>query len=90
MPRSAIGIGMLVGLLVGGVTGAAAGILLAGPAPFLGHLPFVLGMFAAFFGMVCGAVVGAVYALAANLIGRRPVPPDGPEADYQELADPPG
>jgi hypothetical protein len=90
MPRSAIGIGMLIGLLVGGVAGAAVGIWLAGSAPFLGHLPFVLGLFPAFFGMICGAVVGAVYSIAVNLIGRRPTPPDGPDADYRGVADPPG
>lgn len=89
MPRSAIGVGMVVGLLVGGVAGAAIGLWLAGPVPLLGYLPFVLGLFAGFFGLICGAVVGAVYNLAVNLIGRRPVPPDGPEADYRDLADPP-
>lgn len=90
MPRSAIGIGMVIGLLAGGVVGAAVGLLLASRAPFLGYLPFALGVFAAFSGMVFGATVGAFYNLAVNLSGRRQVPPDGPEADYRDLVDPPG
>jgi hypothetical protein len=47
-------------------------------------------LFAGFFGMVCAAVVRAVCTLAVNGIGRPPIPLDGPEADYRDLADPPG
>lgn len=39
---------------------------------------FALGVFAAFFGLIVGA--------AYTLIDRRPVPPDGLEADYRDPA----
>jgi hypothetical protein len=84
MPRSAIGIGMLIGLLVGGAAGAGAGIFLVKPVPGGGSMPFVLGSFLALLGLSAGAVVRAVYSLAVTIIGRRPVRPDGPEADYRE------
>jgi hypothetical protein len=90
VPRSAIGIGILVGLLVGGVAGAIAGIWLARPLPGGRSLPFVLGSSGALLGTVFGAILGAFYNLANRLIGGRPVPPDGPEADYRDLVDPPG
>jgi hypothetical protein len=47
-------------------------------------------LFVAFFGMMYGASVEAVYNVAVNLIDRGLILPDGPEADYRDLADPPG
>lgn len=89
MPRSPVGIGMLVGLLLGGLAGAALGLWLAGSRPGGEVAPLLLGAFLSGFGLICGAVMGAVFALANRLLGQRPVRPGTPEADYRELPGPP-
>lgn len=89
MPRSAVGIGMLVGLLVGGLAGAAFGVWLAAARPGGEAAPFLLGTVFAGFGLIGGAVLGAVVALANRLLGYRPIRPNTPEADYRELPGPP-
>jgi hypothetical protein len=89
MPRSAVGVGMLVGLLVGGATGAVAGTWLASARPGGESAPLLMGAFLAGVGLVFGAVVASVINLVNVLIGRRAVPLDGPEADYREPTDPP-
>jgi hypothetical protein len=86
VPRSAVGVGLVVGLLVGGLTGLALDIYLEPAGP--GRSWPVLGSFFGSFGLVAGAVAGAVVDLANRLLGRRPVRPDTPEADYRE-PDPP-
>ena len=87
MPRSAIGIGMVVGLLVGGAAGLAAGLWLASSRPVGELAVLVAGGLLAAFGLVLGAVIGAAVTLGKHL-GRRAGRPDGPEADYRE-PDPP-
>ena len=88
MPRSAIGIGMVVGLLVGGAAGLAAGLWLASSRPGAEAAVLVAGGLLAAFGLVLGATTGAAVTLGKHL-SRRPGRPDGPEADYREPA-PPG
>jgi hypothetical protein len=88
VPRSALGIGMVVGLLVGGTAGAVVGAWLASSRPGGESAPLLLGTFLGGLGLVVGAVVASCYNLARHLVGRRAVPPDGPEADYRDLDDP--
>jgi hypothetical protein len=89
MPRSAIGIGMLVGLFVGGAAGAVFGFWVAWTRPGDESAPLLFGIFLAGVGLVVGAVVASVFSLADHLLGRRTIPSDGPEADYREPTDAP-
>ena len=89
MPRSAVGVGRVVGLLVGGAAGLVAGLGVAGARPGGESAVLVVGGLLAVFGLVVGAMTGAAVTLASHLLGRRPVRPDTPEADYRD-PDPPG
>jgi hypothetical protein len=86
VPRSAVGIGMVIGLLVGGFAGAIAGASMGSSVPGLGSAPLILGGFLAALNLVVGAVAASFYNLAIHFIWRRKLPLDGPEADY---VDPP-
>jgi hypothetical protein len=87
VPRSAVGIGMVVGLLLGGAAGLAAGLRVAGARPGGESAVLVVGGLLAVFGLVLGAMTGAAVTLGQHL-SRRRVKPDTPEADYRE-PDPP-
>ena len=87
MSRSAVGVGMQVGLLVGGAVGLAAGLRVAATRPGGESAVLVVGGLVAALGMILGATIGAAVTLGKYL-SRRPGPPDGPAADYRE-PDPP-
>jgi hypothetical protein len=89
MRRSAVGVGMLIGLVVGGAAGAALGIWVAWSRPGGESAPLLFGVFLAGVGLVFGAVVASCFNLANHVLGRRTIPPDGPEADYREPTDAP-
>jgi hypothetical protein len=84
VPRSAIGIGMVVGLLVGGAAGLAAGLWVASSRPGAEAAVLVASGLLAAFGLVLGAVMGRPSPWAGTSAGG----PDGPEADYRD-PDPP-
>jgi glycerol uptake facilitator-like aquaporin len=79
---------MVVGLLVGGAAGLAAGLWVASSRPGAESAVLVAGGLLAAIGLVLGATTGAAVTLGRYL-GRRPGRADGPEADYRD-PDPPG
>jgi hypothetical protein len=85
MPRSPIGIGMVVGAALGVVLGLLTGFAAPQGAELLG---LVAAVFLAACGLILGAVGGAIYMLAMQLNTPGVAPTDGPEADYHDLPQP--
>jgi hypothetical protein len=91
MPRSPIGIGVVIGAALGLILGVAVVLEFDLGGDEVRRAVLTAAIFFAGVGLVFGAMVGAFVQLVIVLSSApRKVPTDGPEADYHDLPPEPG
>ena len=85
MPRSPIGIGVVIGAALGLVLGVAVVLWFDLGGSEVLRAVLSAGIFFAGVGLVFGAVVGAFVQLVTVLSAPGKTPTEGPEADYHDL-----